>query len=91
MPTETTNVSIRMDSNLKKQAENLFADLGMNMTTALTMFLRQAVRSQGIPFEVSRIPNAETLAAMKEAERIAKDSNVKGYTNLDALFKDLKE
>ena len=86
----TTNVSIRMDVNLKKQAEELFADLGLNMTTAMTMFLRQAVRSQGIPFEISRAPNTETVAAMMEAERIARDPNVKGYTNLDELFRDLK-
>jgi DNA-damage-inducible protein J len=90
MPANTTNISIRMDSNLKKQAEDLFADLGLNMTAALTMFLRQAVRSQGIPFEVSRVPNAETVAAMREAERIAKDPNAKGYTDLNALLEDLK-
>jgi len=86
----TTNVSIRMDVNLKKQAEELFADLGLNMTAAMTMFLRQAVRIQGIPFEISRVPNTETVAAMMEAERIARDPNVKGYTNLDELFRDLK-
>ena len=86
----TTNVSIRMDVDLKKQAEELFADLGLNMTVATTMFLRQAVRSQGIPFEISRNPNAETAAAMLEAEQIARDPNVKGYTNLDELFRDLK-
>ncbi|MCL2434478.1 MAG: type II toxin-antitoxin system RelB/DinJ family antitoxin [Clostridia bacterium] len=86
----STNVSIRMDSQLKRQAEDLFSDLGLNMTSALTMFLRQAVRIQGIPFEISRIPNNETLAAMEEAERIARDPNVKGYTDLDLLFKDLK-
>ena len=86
----TTNVSIRMDVDLKKQAEELFSDLGLNMTVAMTMFLRQAVRSQGIPFEVSRVPNAETVAAMLEAERIATDPNVKGYTDLDELFRDLK-
>jgi DNA-damage-inducible protein J len=87
---ETTNVSIRMDVGLKKQAEELFSDLGMNMTVAMTMFLRQAVRSQGIPFEISRVPNAATIAAMEEAERIAYDPNVKAYDNLDELFKDLK-
>ena len=86
----TTNVSIRMDLDLKKQAEALFSDLGLNMTAAMTMFLRQAVRNQGIPFEISRVPNAETVAAMLEADRIAHDPNVKGYTDLDELFRDLK-
>jgi DNA-damage-inducible protein J len=86
----TTNVSIRMDVDLKKQAEELFADLGLNMTAAMTMFLRQAVRNQGIPFAISRVPNAETIAAMLEAERIIHDPEVKGYTDLDELFRDLK-
>jgi DNA-damage-inducible protein J len=88
--TETTNVSIRMDVNIKKQAEELFADLGLNMTTALTMFLRQAIRSQGIPFEITRVPNSETLAAMLEAEKIAADPNAEGYDDLGELFKALK-
>ncbi|MCL1799728.1 MAG: type II toxin-antitoxin system RelB/DinJ family antitoxin [Eggerthellaceae bacterium] len=87
---ESTNVSIRMDVQLKKQAEELFADLGLNMTAAMTIFLRQAVRSQGIPFEVSRVPNAETILAMREAELAARDPNVKGYIDLDELFRDLK-
>jgi DNA-damage-inducible protein J len=87
---KTTNVSIRMDVQLKKQAEELFSDLGLNMTTAMTMFLRQAIRSQGIPFEISRVPNTETIAAMKEAETISHDPSVRGDTDLDALFKDLK-
>ena len=88
--TNTTNISIRMDTELKRQAEELFSDLGLNMTVAMTMFLRQAIRNQGIPFEISRTPNKETMTAMLEAERIALDPNVKGYNNLDLLFKDLK-
>jgi len=87
---ESTNVSLRMDSGLKAQAEDLFSDLGLNMTTAITMFLRQAVLAQGIPFTISRTPNAETIAAMLEAERIAHDPNVKGYRDVDALLRDLK-
>jgi len=86
----TTNVSINVDIDLKQQAEDLFTDLGLNMTVAMTMFLRQAIRNQGIPFEISRSPNNETMTAMLEAERIALDPNVKGYNNLDLLFKDLK-
>jgi DNA-damage-inducible protein J len=68
---ETINLSIRMDRALKEQAENLFSELGMNMTTALNIFVRQSVRQGKIPFEISlSSPNAETLAAFKEIERM---------------------
>jgi DNA-damage-inducible protein J len=49
----TQNVNIRMDSELKKQAEELFSELGMSMSTAFTIFVRQSVRQRKIPFEVS--------------------------------------
>lgn len=87
----TTNISIRMDSELKAQADALFNELGMNITTAFNIFVRQALREGGIPFEISiHQPNRETVAAMLEAERIAKDSAVKGYHNLDELYAELK-
>ena len=86
------NVSIRMDADLKAQADALFGELGMNMSTAFNIFVRQAVREGRIPFEVSlNQPNRETIAAMLEAERIAKDPSVKGYTDMDALFADLRK
>jgi len=47
-----TNLNIRVDEDIKKQAEDLFAGLGMNMTTAITVFLRQAIRTGGVPFEI---------------------------------------
>jgi DNA-damage-inducible protein J len=47
------NVTIRMDAELKKQAEDLFKDLGMNMSTAVTIFVRQSLRQRKIPFEIS--------------------------------------
>lgn len=66
----TTNVTIRMDTELKKQAEKLFSELGLSMTAALTVFLKQAVYEQGIPFDIRREqPNAETLAAIEAAEK----------------------
>lgn len=87
---DTTNISIRMDAELKKQAEKLFSELGMNMTTAFNIFLRQAVRQQRIPFDVAlEAPNAETFAAMKEAERISRDPLVKSYTDVELMMKEL--
>lgn len=89
---KTTNNSIRMDSDLKIQADELFNALGMNLSTAFNIFVRQSLREGGIPFEVRlEQPNKETLAAMLEAERIAKDPSVKSYNDLDELFADLKK
>ena len=68
----------------------LFTDLGMNFSTAVNTFLRQAVREQGLPFKPTRdVPNAETLAAMREADRIANDPAAKGFATVDELFADL--
>ena len=87
----TTNISIRMDADLKAQADALFAELGMNLSTAFNIFVRQALREGRIPFDISlNYPNERTVAAMLEAERIAKDPSVKGYTDLDELFAALK-
>ena len=91
MADSTTNISIRMDSELKAQADAFFAELGMNISTAFNIFVRQALREGRIPFEISiNQPNKETIAAMLEAERIARDPAVKGYTDLDKLFEDLR-
>jgi len=63
------NVTLRVDDELKKQADALFSELGLNLTTAFNIFLRQSVREQQIPFQVSKnVPNATTLAAMDDAE-----------------------
>lgn len=86
----TTNISIRMDAELKKQAEQLFSELGMNMTTAFNIFLRQAVRQQRIPFDIAlETPNSDTIAAMKEAERISRDPSAKGYTDVNQMMEEL--
>ena len=88
----TTNISIRMDSDLKAQADALFGELGLNLSTAFNIFVRQSLREGRIPFDISLAqPNKATIAALLEAERIAKDSSVKGYTDLEELFADLKE
>ena len=66
---KNVNVTLRVDEDLKKQADALFSELGLNLTTAFNIFLRQSVREQQIPFKVSRnVPNAVTLAAMDAAK-----------------------
>jgi DNA-damage-inducible protein J len=66
----TVNVTFRVDDELKKQADALFADLGMSLSTAFNVFLRQSIREQQLPFAVTKnVPNAVTLAAMDAAER----------------------
>jgi len=63
----TTNLNVRIDADLKKQSEEIFNELGLNMSTALTVFLRQSVRSRGIPFDMRlNIPNDETIAAIND-------------------------
>ena len=88
----TVNMSIRMDTELKKQADAMLSDMGLNMTTAMNMFLRQVVRQGKIPFEIATdIPNSETLAAMKEVDDIINGKiPAKKYTSTDELFKDLE-
>lgn len=90
MANSTTNISIRMDSDLKAQADAMFAEFGISLSTAFNIFIRQSLREGRIPFKISlNRPNKETIEAMLEAERIAKDPSVKGYDNMEELFADL--
>ena len=85
-----TTLSVRMDEQVKKQFDEFCNEVGMNASVAVNIFAKAVLRERKIPFEISlNQPNAETLAAMREAERIAKDPSVKGYTDLDKMFADL--
>ena len=87
---QTTNISVTMDKAVAKRAESLFEELGMSMSTAINVFVRQALREGGFPFDITACkPNKETIEAMLEAERIASDPNVKGFNNVDDLFAEL--
>ena len=87
---ETANLNIRTDKDVKQAAEKLFEALGLNMTTAVNMFLRQAIRENGIPFELKlNTPNFITASAIEEGRNIAYDKSVKGYTDIDELKKAL--
>lgn len=86
----TTSVTIRMDENLKRQAEELFTDLGLNMTTAFTVFAKQAVREQRIPFDLYRTPNEETVQAIEEVQKLKNDPNRKTYSSFSDLLEEVR-
>ena len=85
---KNVNVTFRIDDELKKQADALFSELGMSLSTAFNIFLRQSVREQRIPFSVSKnVPNAVTLAAMDAAE---KDEDIYGpFQDISSLMEAL--
>lgn len=84
-----TSMNIRMDTEVKKQAEALFSEIGMNMTTAINIFLRQSIRENGIPFELKiNQPNTETIKAINEGTDIIKEGKAR-FNNADEIFADL--
>ena len=82
------STNIKIDPELKEQAQDLFESLGMNLTTAVNIFLRQSVREQAIPFRIGEpAPNAETLQAIRDARRGVGLS--RGFTSVKELMEDL--
>ena len=82
---------IRIDRNIKEQAASLFANLGLDMSGAINMFLHQCVMRRGIPFAVE-MPrySKQTLEAMVEARRISRDPKTPSYDNMDDLKRALE-
>ena len=88
----TTPTQIRIDTNIKRQANELFSSIGLDMSPAVNLFLYQCVLRGGLPFKVEKPQYTEdTLAAMAEALQIMKDPNAKGYTSIEELKKALME
>lgn len=84
----TANINVRVDETLKKSAETLFEEIGMNMSTAINIFLKQAVRENGIPFQLKlETPNIETIKAIEDVEN---GCNLKGpFNSVAELMEDL--
>ena len=82
----TTNLNIRTDKDVKEKAEKIFNELGLNMTSAVNIFLRTAIRERGIPFELKLdVPNETTIAAIEEVRKMASDPSSPRYSNIDEL------
>lgn len=86
----TVPTQIRIDENLKKQATELFSQLGMDMSSAMNIFLRQCVMRGGLPFEVT-LPKYKqnVLDAMEEAKKLSKDPNTKRYASFSEAMEDI--
>ena len=83
---DTTNLNIRTDKDVNDKAEFIFNELGINMTTAVNIFLRTTIREHGIPFSLKLdVPNEVTASAIEEGRSIAMDPNVKGYSDIREL------
>ena len=87
----TSNINIRIDSDLKKEAEVLFKDIGLTMTSAITVFLKYAVNHDGIPFAMKRnLPNRTTKAAIAEHSEMLKDpESYKRYDSIDDIMSEI--
>ena len=86
----TVPTQIRIDENLKKQATELFSQLGMDMSSAMNIFLRQCVMRGGLPFEVT-LPKykQDVLDAMEEAKKLSKDPHTKRYASFSEAMEDI--
>lgn len=82
----TTPIQVRVDADTKREATTLFANLGLDMSGAVNLFLHQCVLRGGLPFSVEMPQYSDkTLAAMAEARRISHDPDIKGYSSMEEL------
>lgn len=85
------NVTIRMEESMKRQADELFSNLGMSLSGAINVFLRQALREQAIPFQIGRdVPNKDTMEALEEVKRLKNDPNKKLYNSFAELLREVE-
>ena len=84
-------IQVRVEDELKKDADALFSDLGLDTPTAIRIFLKRAVKQQGMPFAVGQpTPNAETVEAMEEGDRILRDPSSKRYASFSELLAEVE-
>ena len=82
-------INIRVNDEVKKEAETIFKSLGLNMSVAMNLFLKKCINENGIPFDL-KLPNNETIEALEETNKILNgDIERKSYKNVDELFEDL--
>lgn len=87
----STNLNIRTDKAVKDQAEAIFNELGLNMTTAVNMFLKTVIRQNGITLDLRLdMPNETTASAIEEGRKLMNDPSAPRYSSMDELKTALK-
>ena len=86
----TTNINIRVDKKLKNDAENLFNELGITMSSAINMFLKTAIREEGVPFIVNKNKiNEDTLKALGEYRNMKDKKKYKRYSSFSEIVNEV--
>jgi DNA-damage-inducible protein J len=85
---KTGYITARVEPKLKASAGRVLTKIGVSISDAITMFLRQVVLRQGIPFDV-RVPNAQTRRAIEELENPARRAKLKKHATTEELFDDI--
>ena len=87
------NMTISLDNRTKERFTHFCDDVGLSASSVITVYINTVIRENRIPFiiEGSHIPNAETIAAMEEGDRIVNDPNRQHFKSLDALWEDLEK
>ena len=89
MATQTSMLHVRVDDDIKAQANAVLGHMGMSMSEAVRIFLHRIAVDQAFPLEL-KVPNAKTRLAMSEAEEIVRDKKAR-FESLDELFDDFKK
>lgn len=84
-----TTLNVRMDEDLKRRFDSFCAEVGMNASVAVNLFVKTVIREQRIPFEITTAPNQETQAAIEETEKDLKSRKLKSYDDVDEMMKEL--
>ena len=86
------NMTFTIDDTTKRRFTHFCDDVGLSASSVITLYIKTVVRENRIPFAIegSHVPNAETIAALEEGDRIVNDPNRKHFKSLDALWEDLE-
>ena len=85
---KTAKISTRIEPELKSKGDSILASIGLSPSDAITMFYRQLVMFNGLPFDL-KIPNSETVQAMKELKNSDSRKNLSKYSSVKELMEDL--